>query len=139
MMVERNDDEDYDICKCGICKKNFDYDKLFFVDSCGHTFCRPCLSKHVIKCLVEKKTPHCTVCNKSIQVFECKVRCSVQDKSDMSFIIKDLIGKERYEELLEESLDLGLTQCVHCKAKFAFEPGKTTGNVKDEQGKVLDG
>ena len=57
----------------------------------------------------------------------------------MSFIMKDLIGRERYEELLEESLDLGLTQCVHCKTKFAFEPGKTTGNVKDEQGKVLDG
>lgn len=71
-MMQEEKPEDNDL-KCGICKKAVDIDKLFFVDICGHTFCRPCLSKHVISCLKEKKTPNCPLCNKNLQVFESKV------------------------------------------------------------------
>ena len=76
-MAERPESDDFEITKCGVCKKKFDFDKLFFVDSCGHTFCRPCLSSHTIKCLEEKKTPFCLTCNNNLQVFESKVKNNI--------------------------------------------------------------
>ena len=43
--------------ECGICMDEMPMDSIAIIDSCGHTFCRECLCRHVTARLDEHRFP----------------------------------------------------------------------------------
>ena len=48
---------------CSICMDDAPKDSIARIDSCGHTFCRECLRRHIVACLEERRFPvQCPTC-----------------------------------------------------------------------------
>lgn len=115
--------------KCEACNKDFydiDTDKFWYLNNCCHCICRACLVKQINTNYV-----------KSLGTLKCFVQDCISPINEYDIVA--IIGREKFEKMNEEllNLQLNVVSCFKCKEKFEFIKGKIDPNTKDEKGRKL--
>ncbi|CAD8076897.1 unnamed protein product [Paramecium primaurelia] len=117
---------------CEGCRKAFyfnqDFEKLWFLEHCGHVMCKLCIHRLAQEKFVEN---------------DGKVLC--QEIGCISkityFELKQILGLDKFNEL-DKKLALknqNIVECIKCQSQFSFEKGNPNEQVKDQQGKNISG
>lgn len=106
----------------------FDTDKIWYINSCLHPFCRACLNKQIqTKYVSSEGNIQCLECRKDMQPFEIEV-------AGGDYYVQEIIGKEKKEQLEQGLIEkqFNIVTCAKCKTKFGFEKGNNQGlSLKD--------
>lgn len=74
---------------------------------------------------------------KSLGTLKCFVQDCISPINEYDIVA--IIGREKFEKMNEEllNLQLNVVSCFKCKEKFEFIKGKIDPNTKDEKGRKL--
>lgn len=134
MLAEENGhnvphEEDGLFMACTSCKTKFDdfeFDKIYFLESCSHIVCKACIVQIVKSDYIKKQKADCPDCGEQINEYE----------------IKALLGEEMLSKLHADAInaivkgDQSIVQCP-CGNAIEASEGKVDYNVKDDDGKKL--
>jgi len=119
-------DEQYE---CALCHMKFAFERMLFLDSCGHYFCQLCLAKHATTHVDEKRggeitCPHCTTPLTALEV-------------------KTLLAPAKYDEYLTQSVTAVLaanpaqfTQCPNPQCGVVIERVHATTSANESKGEL---
>lgn len=117
---------------CEYCRKVFycdrDFDRIWYLEECGHVLCRPCISRLAMEKYVQEEGK--VLCPE----ISCGSRVTQSD-------FKTVLGLEKFAEI-DRKLAMkhqSLAECCKCKSVFAFEKGNLKEQIKDNHGKLLVG
>ena len=126
---KHNKEEEELFMACTKCREKFDdfeFDKLLFLDSCGHIVWKQCFVELIENDYVRNQKAEWPECSQQIHEFE----------------IKAVIGEEKFEELQKKALesmmdvDQSMVKCQWGNI-MSFVEGKVDYKQRDDQGKIL--
>ncbi|CAD8082872.1 unnamed protein product [Paramecium sonneborni] len=117
---------------CEGCRKPFyfnqDFEKLWFLEECSHVICKQCILRMAQEKYIDNDGK--IMC----QEIGCIARIN-------QFELKQILGNDKFNDL-DKKLALknqNIVECIKCKSQFSFEKGNPQEQVKDQQGKSING
>ncbi|CAD8171033.1 unnamed protein product [Paramecium pentaurelia] len=115
---------------CEACRKTFyfnqDFEKLWFLENCGHVMCKLCIHRLAQEKYVENDG----------RILCQEIGCIAWIKA---FELKQILGVDKFNDLDQKLAfkNQDIIECIKCKSQFFFEKGNPKDLVKDQQGKNI--
>ncbi|CAD8052967.1 unnamed protein product [Paramecium primaurelia] len=116
---------------CEACRKTFyfnqDFEKLWFLENCGHVMCKLCIHRLALEKYVENDG----------RIMCQEIGCIAWIKE---FELKQILGIDKFNDLDQKLAfkNQDIIECIKCKSQFFFEKGNPKEIVKDQQGKNIN-